>query len=369
MFSLLNSAFGPDPERDRLRQQEIEATERLRSAINDLADQIQRGENVPVSSIDLLQSVLEPLKGGDIKETLRRFLFDENGNFNRQTGGALLQLDKAFGTDFFKQFGEIDQSNLGALQRFFERLQEFVDAASAGFGTFGDSLEAQIEFFNLLKDQLDIGDATQALQLFLDEVQAIPDALKEALAGFDLSSAEGRKAASDFLAELTGTLAREGITDQIRAIFGSDLTPGEILKLLDSLDGLLDNLDQQAKDSAETQSYVRSVQITEAQAGRLLALNTTMVSRLERLDVLAVERNALLTTLLGSALAGAAPIPTSSSSNISLGGVQVPVTSAPITDQQSAASYGNAVGNAVMDQIDRRFYDRQVNAKRTLGSG
>lgn len=135
-----------------------------------------------------------------------------------------------------------------------------------------EALRAEFELFNI---EDPIQQLERLREVFSDPKFGSP-ALREALAGLDLNSPEGRAAARQAIEELfrqlqTGTLEPAGL---------GGLTGSEFLDALQEFEGILDQFGEEA--GGTTQDVRQQVSITEVQANQLLAYQSTLVFRAEQ---------------------------------------------------------------------------------------
>ena len=292
----------------------------LRDSLDNLRDAVQKGADVSVADLerarvaaDLVNQARADARASqrDLGGSARRFL---QANLAAKTPegealrAAILDLERILKIPLSDLFEGTGDEMRAAFDLFIANL----DLLNDDFGAFNDQFSGQMALFQLTMEQFDITDPIKQLEKFIDLiVKEFSPGLAAAIAGFDLSTVEGRAALDQFIADLALSIAGGGD----RSLFDRDLTNAEILDLLGSIDGFLDLLQSDAGDDG--QSFSRNVQITEARAGRLLAMTATMVTLDERLVALAVLRNTALDGILAglavTAAAGAAPPTTSAS--------------------------------------------------------
>lgn len=376
------------------RAQEIEQRKRqiqvmidLQRAIERLTSEVQTGSGVSPSE---LRSGLDALKEIIFQVTQNQSqgalgigginlvsgdqvarLFQQNPELLRE----LRRIEEETGIRFIE--GLLDGLVTDEDIRRLEAAQEAMRHIGENLGRFNlETVAGQMERFNLLVNQFDIDDPIKQMELFLKTVGSLAPALRGAMKDFDLSTAEGRQAASDFVASIANELASKGVTKRIESLFGEGITPGEVLDILNQMDRLLD---QATEGGAEgRQAVVRDVQITEARAGRLLAINTTIASRTEELVDLAIARNNLLASMGGTAGAGATG--SSGGGSVAVGGdrpilidrLEVPIhfPEGPEGGRPTigeAREFGERIGSGIIEGMDRELAQRELRAQRTQG--
>ena len=152
---------------------------------------------------------------------------------------------------------------------------------------FANTFVGQMQSVQAEFDIFDISNPTEQLER-LAEVMSDPSfgspALRQALAGLDLSTSEGRRLAQENIERLFRLLQTGGLDP---AQLGG-LTVEEFLNALRQIESLLD-----VAGAGDTQDVRRTLQITELQANQLLAYQSTLVFRAE-------ERNILLENMLAA---------------------------------------------------------------------
>lgn len=165
--------------------------------------------------------------------------------------------------------------------------------AEAEITQFAETFKGQMAAVQASFDIFDVSNPIEKLielQKVFDDPKFGSPALREALAGLDFSTAEGRRQAQKNIETLFNAL-RAGTLDPGEL---GGLTGKEFLDALKSIESLLDET-----VVGTTQDVRQSVQVTELQGNQLLAYQSTLVYRAE-------ERNQLLTAIL--ATMGGTPI-------------------------------------------------------------
>jgi hypothetical protein len=245
---------------------------------------------------------------------------------------------------------------------------------------FAQTLAGQLDYLQQEFALFDVTDPVQqllALQEAIDKLDA--GALSQGLAGYDLSTAEGRAAAHAWLQDLFTQATSGGLTpEQIGALFGG-MTPSEFLDAIGKLGTAIDaaSAGAVAGGVGQTQWGVNQT-ITEATATRQLSLMETMAYWL---SVIAGDTG----TLAGRAVAppagtGALLTPPTAAELATFhagaagGGltierleIQVTVEVAAGTSPATAAAVGTAVGEAAAAAVNRQLYQLAQRRARALG--
>lgn len=343
-------------ERRRLR----EAIQELGEAARDLREAAVVGQDVNPGDIGEVRAFLEAWSSGATMG-LEQFL---------DAASALNRIGRAIGREGLGNeliaAGEAGETQLDAFLSGLEGLLgELVNVGSINL----DTLAGQWEYFRLQIEQLDLTDANQQLAIFSDTVLGMAPGLRDALAGFDLTTAEGRAAADQFVAGLASMLANQGAAaPDLVGLFGNR-SGAEMLEILSQLDRFLDEMSGSAGD---TQQFNRNVQVTEATSGRMLALQTTVADRMDRLVDLTETQ-----TRIWEAVAAAQGVALTQSalpaaSVVDLSGLVVHVamsTAEPVSMQspQSLEAAGARIGHGILRQLDQGLADNQVRSNRIAG--
>jgi hypothetical protein len=220
----------------------------------------------------------------------------------------------------------------------FRELQQALEAMSqAEITQFAQTFQGQMTSLRAEFELFDITNPIEQLkrlqQVFSNPKFGAP-ALREALAGLDLSTSEGRAQAQTNIENLFRLLQSGGLSP---AALGG-LSPQEFL---DALLEVERQLDAGALSSGDTQDVRASIQITELQANQLLAFQSTLVFRAE-------ERNALLSAMLSALTGNAINVPIVPVNGGGGGSINVQVGPNNFT-----LDVGNPLGDQVEDFVDQ----------------
>lgn len=220
--------------------------------------------------------------------------------------------------------------------------------------SFFETFEGQLSLLRREFELFDIDDPIEQMRRLLGVVGqftaiGIPD--------FDLSTPEGRAALDEFIQSLFNQLrggAPQDLLDQLGTLSGSDL-----LDLLTEIERLSDAVGGTTAGVGEP-TFTRNVQITEAQAGRLLAMTASQVTRLDQMYELAVARNHLLEMIAGLEAGPGGSL---------VGGISVTVNGPfpGVTDETRAQEIGSTLGLSLAESLDRELQRRQTNSSRAVG--
>jgi TP901 family phage tail tape measure protein len=361
LASLISSLTGPSPEEQRRREiirENTEAIERLTQRVGEFGDINVAGSTFAGLS-DAIASALsaEPTKQqiADLMRGPPQLFHDALERLQKELTSSTLDaalkslgLSMADLKDVAQQLGiTLDEKHL---KESLQQLQQAIQATQiAQFAlTFGSQLEALRAEFELF----DITDPIQQLQklvdLFNDPKFGAP-ALREALAGLDLTTPEGqakaKKAVQALFRQLqAGTLTPEQL---------GGLTPQEFLQQLEEIKRLLDS-----GAAPGTGGYNIDRTITEATGSLIGGLLTTSNVWLQRITA--------ATETMAQALAGAIqPLPTlypptvtTSTGAGAMGAapvfnLTVNVTIAPGASVADAHAAGEEIGRKTIEAINR----------------
>lgn len=233
---------------------------------------------------------------------------------------------------------------------------------------FAETFTGQLEALNAQFQLFDITDPIEQLKLLIqlfDNPNFGAPALRQALAGLDLSTPEGRAAAEQAIQQLFTMLQNGTLTpDQL-----GGLTPQQFLDQLLQTKKLLD-AGQAAAGDTGTGGYNIDRTITEATGSHIAGLLTSANVFAAR----TADATEIVATLLRQALGGAIPsiqpptLPTLQG-GAGAGGVtiivQIPALGVGVT-AEAAHAIGGAIGKGAADALSR-VLGREYSAKRLLG--
>jgi len=356
--------FGESEEEKALRK----ATETLTQAIRDLEDALVRGADLAPQEVSLLTNLFSDIaSGGTRAKFLGTGALNSLESLGEALGVDLVQSGVDSGAFSVTEDGNLRVEDQGQLQAFARIVLEAInDLGSIGAVNI-NSFAGAMEFFREQVEQLDLESAGEQFEKFNELVldRFAPD-LARSLEG--LSQQEQ----SDLVASISERLFREGISG-VSDFFGPDVSFNEARDILSKLDTLIEGGVLGAGD--ETQSFSRNVQITEARAGRLLAVNTTIATRADQLVALAVERNTMLSMLSGLEARAAQNFGGINGASAGLGGgvtiqdldVNVNITGVNELDQEEAQNAGETIGENLATTLDRLLQEHGLRSNRAAG--
>jgi len=225
-----------------------------------------------------------------------------------------------------------------------------INGAAANLSNSFRDFEGRMKALSLEFELFDIDNPQEQLErlfVLFKQMTRLPDDLKRRLAAIDLSTVEGRRELEKLIQELFLRITQGKLPTGALG----ELTLDEILSLIGDLERLIDDIDLQ---TGTTQDVRRSIQITEIQAGQLLAFQSTLVFRAE-------ERNIILAHIL-TAITGETPIapPTIPAEVGTAGGTTFNITVGP-----NEFTLGNATIEAdasefveeIAEQLGEKFKD------------
>ncbi|HRZ10383.1 MAG TPA: hypothetical protein P5319_10910, partial [Gemmatimonadales bacterium] len=227
---------------------------------------------------------------------------------------------------------------------------------AARTGTFAGQL-------GQLQDIFDVFDITDPLEQLRKLVDLFDDpkfgspALRQALAGLDLSTPEGRAAAEKAIQEL---VKRLGLAPDQGGISLGDLgamTPEEFRQALLDLERRLDELGQTGGPQGETQGFAVSRTITEAQGSLVISQLTTVAYWQERLYHLLDMRMLQPPSIIPGVPQGVAAVDVTIYQNFPAG-----------ADPARATEMGSAAGDALVAKLDAALGVRYRTKKLLSGN-
>jgi len=352
---LLGSIFSAGEARERRMRQ---AMEDLEDALHDLRKAVQPGTSLQAGDVDAFTQFF-----------LERYLPEHNRGgrtilqLTRDEEALLARLSDALGFDVFQNLRATGGGSYGDILELLELLNNGGLNLSSAAGA--------MELFRLQVEQLDLESATEQLELFTRTVlDEFAPGLSSALSGFDLSTSAGVNSADAFIRDIAEEFFTQGITDRIAGLFGTT-DAGSITEILSNIDAFLDRLGEGGTEFgvSEDQDFVRNVQITQAQSGRLLALETSQLTRLEQLVDINERQLSVFETLLPAAVSGvvnAGPDTVARHEGLRVDNINVQIGGSPPAGE-SVENVAKRVGSAIVDELDRQLASNATRARRTAG--
>lgn len=334
LASLVSSLFGESPEEKRKREVQQENTE----AIRDLSKSIgvfggQLSGTAGSTTVGVREATAAALAGGPhlgdpVSGRLRRELADLGLSMT-----DLREVAQSLGISFANA-----NPSVAELQQLLAAITASQLAARSG--TFAGQLGQLQDIF----DVFDISDPLEQLRRLMDlfdDPKFGSPALRQALAGLDLSTPEGRAAAEKAIQEL---VKRLGLSPDQGGISLGDLggmSPEEFRQALLDLEKRLDELGQSSGPQGETQGFAVSRTITEAQGSLVISQLTTVAYWQERLYHLLDMRMLQPPSIIPGVPQGAAYMD-----------VTINVSLPPGADVASATVIGGAAGKAAAAEFN-----------------
>jgi hypothetical protein len=356
-------AGGESPTQQAMRQrleQNIRALEDLKASVDRLRGTLDLSGAEVTGARRALTQFFKPygdIITGPVVEGLPR-LREELARMGL-TMGDLDRIAKELNVNIYDTQGRIDAINLSYL---LDALREY---ESFGVG-FADTLQGLMERLRIEFDLLDITDPVAQYQRIREELYALGKtaegipALSELLGIKDITSPEGRRRAEEAIRAIFAAFAAGRISYE-QLGFAS---PEEFLEVLREMERLLDEVSEET--AGQTEDVSRQVQITELQAGQLLAFQATQTLLQEQMR----DRLTGILDVLGGNVTPIQPpippiypeLPAPGVTNIDVGPLEVVVYV-----NGGTKDVGESVAEDVYLAVKRRFGQEFADRERLLG--
>lgn len=374
-----------------------QAEQEYKEHLQDLNEALRELEN----SVEAVKNALGDLTGREIAEVREFFnslqsrieqgfqafeLEGVEGGFAVGTAGGFFAEMERMGLSFrdLERVAEATGIEIDALRTAFEggeariadmeaemrKLQDAVqqlqiDRLTESFAGQLDMLEQRFE----IMDIEDSADQLERLRELFLEFTDLPEEMERALAGADLSTAEGRRQFESVVQQLFEMIA----SGEIEPEQLGDLTVDQFRDMLSKMEGLTDDLDE-AGAEGETTGFQQVSRIQEVTADQMLGTLTTISFIADQ--QLTVQR-AILAALdpdadLGNVAGGVA-----SRAGVGGGGelsvtikdliVESPPLPGDVDSPAAARRYGRAQGQGVAEGISERLADEHLDFEQSQG--